>query len=200
KEDRGVQGEFLKAERNREKKKKEVAERRAEQRKKNRKQGREEDDDPEISQFLRVCEFVSPRRERFADRDVIVFDFRPRAGFKPSNREESLIAKLVGAVWIDPVDKQVIRLEARLAEGFKSAGGLLMSLKPGAALVMEQTRMADGVWLPRFAQINLSVKVLLFGGGDYNKTIEWSDYKHFSGDVKDYKIEAPKPAEQKKPN
>ena len=51
--------------------------------------------------------------------------------------------------------------------------------------------MAQGVWLPRFAQINLSVKVLLFGGGDYNKTIEWSDYKHFSGDVKDYKLDTP---------
>jgi len=37
----------------------------------------------------------------------------------------------------------------------------------------------------------LSMKVLLFGGGDYNKTIEWSDYKHFSGDVQDYKITAP---------
>ena len=94
-------------------------------------------------------------------------------------------------MWIDPIDKQVIRLEARLAEGFKIAGGLLVSLKPGAALVIEQTRMAQGVWLPRFAQVNLSVKVLLFGGGDYNKTIEWSDYKHFSGDVKDYKLDAP---------
>jgi hypothetical protein len=102
-----------------------------------------------------------------------------------------LIAKLIGVVWIDPVDKQVIRLEARLAEGFKMAGGLLVSLKPGAALVMEQTRMAEGVWLPRFAQINLSVKLLLVAGGDFNKTIEWSEDKHFWGDVKDYKIDSP---------
>ena len=146
-----------------------------------------------ISPFLKACEFVSPRREVLAGREAIVFDFRPRPGFRPKNREESLIAKLIGVVWIDPVDKQVIRLEARLAEGFKMAGGLLVSLKPGAALVIEQTRMAQGVWLPRFAQVNLSVKVLLFGGGDYNKTIEWSDYKHFSGDVKDYKIDTVKP-------
>jgi len=192
-EEKRVQEELLKAERDKEKDEREAAKRRAEQQKKNKEAGRAGDDDPEISQFLKICEFVSPRREKFGERDTIVFDFRPRAGFKPSNREESLIAKLVGALWIDPVDKQVIRLEARLAEGFKMVGGLLVSLKPGAAMVMEQTRMADGVWLPRFAQINLSVKVLLFGGGDYNKTIEWSDYKHFSGDVKDYKIEAPKP-------
>jgi hypothetical protein len=86
-----------------------------------------------------------------------------------------------------------MRLEARLAEGFKMAGGLLLSLRPGAAFVMEQTRMVEGVWLPRYAQINLSVKVLLFGGGDFNKTIEWSDYRHFQGDVADYKLDAPKP-------
>lgn len=187
KEDRRVQDEFLKAEREREKDEKKVAQRRAEREKK----AAEGKEGTEISPFLRACEFVSPRREFLQGRETIVFDFRPRPGFRPKNREESLIAKLIGVVWIDPIDKQVIRLEARLAEGFKMAGGLLVSLKPGAALVIEQTRMTQGVWLPRFAQINLSVKVLLFGGGDYNKTVEWSDYKHFSGDVKDYKIDAP---------
>ena len=184
KEDRRVQEEFAKAEREKDKDEKKVAQRRAEREKKDA-------EGTEISPFLKACEFVSPRRELLAGRETIVFDFRPRAGFKPKTREESLIAKLIGVVWIDPVDKQVIRLEARLAEGFKMAGGLLVSLKPGAALVIEQTRMEQGVWLPRFAQVNLSVKVLLFGGGDYNKTIEWSDYKHFAGDVKDYRIEAP---------
>jgi hypothetical protein len=184
KEDRRVQEEFEKAEREKEKDEKRVAQRRAEREKK-------DNEGTEISPFLKVCEFVSPRRESLAGRETIVFDFRPRAGFRPKTREESLIAKLVGVVWIDPVDKQVIRLEARLAEGFKMAGGLLVSLKPGAAVVIEQTRMDQGVWLPRFAQLNLSMRVLLFGGGDYNKTVEWSDYKHFSGDVKDYKLDAP---------
>ncbi|HKS08057.1 MAG TPA: hypothetical protein VJS13_00815 [Pyrinomonadaceae bacterium] len=188
KEDKRVQDEFVKAERDKEKDEQEAAKRKAEREKKKK---NDDDADPTISMFLRACDFVSPRRERFEGRESIVFDFRPRAGFKPKTREESLITKLVGVMWIDPVDKQVMRLEARLAEGFKIAGGLVASLKPGAGIVMEQTRMEQGVWLPRFAQINLSVKVLLFAGGDFNKTIEWSDFKHFSGDVKDYKIEAP---------
>ena len=186
KEDRRVQEEFAKAEREKDKDAKKVAQRRAEREKK-------EAEGTEISPFLKVCEFVSPRRENLDGRETIVFDFRPRMGFKPSNREESLVAKLIGVVWIDPVDKQVIRLEARLSEGFKMAGGLLVSLNPGAALVIEQTRMVQGVWLPKFVLLNLSVKVLLFGGGDYNKTIEWSEYRHFAGDVKDYKIDAPAP-------
>lgn len=196
KEEKRVQEEFEKAERDRDKDAQKVQERR-EKRRRKRAEGKEDDDSFEISQFLKMCEFVSPRRERFRDRDAVVFDFRPRPRYRPRNRQEDLISKLVGVVWIDPADRQVVRLEARLAEGFKMAGGLLFSLRPGAAFVMEQTRMNEGVWLPRMAQINLSMKLLLFAGKDFNKTIEWSDYKHFSGDVSDYKIESPKNLETK---
>ncbi len=195
KETKRVEEEFEKAERDKDKNQQRADKYRAErERKKAKRAGdnSEQDDDVTISQFLKVHEFVSPRIERFRDRDAVVFDFRVRPGFKPSNREESLISKLVGVAWIDPADKQVIRLEAKLAEGFKMAGGLLVNLRPGAAFMMEQTRVAEGLWLPRLAQMNLSVKVLLFGGGDFNKTIEWSDYKHFGSDVKDFKLDTPK--------
>ncbi|MBA3321234.1 MAG: hypothetical protein H0T45_07270, partial [Pyrinomonadaceae bacterium] len=46
--------------------------------------GKDGDDDVGITTFLRTSEFLSPRRERFRDREAIVFDFRPRPGFKPS--------------------------------------------------------------------------------------------------------------------
>ena len=193
KEAKRVTEEFDKAERERAKTDERAARRRAEREQRASKGNSEEDEDPEISQFLKVCEFVSPRREVFGGREAIVFDFRPRAGFKPSNRTETLISKLVGVAWIDPIDKQVMRLEARLAESFKMGGGLVLSLRPGAGLVMEQTRMAEGVWLPRLAQLNLSARAFLFRGIDVNKTIEWSDYRHFQGDVNDYQLDAPKP-------
>lgn len=196
KEDKRVQEEFLKAERDKDKLAQKEEQQRAERQRKRGNNGQqEEDSDVAISRFLLICEFVSPRRERFQDRDSVVFDFRARPGFKPSTRQESLTSKLVGVVWIDPIDKQVMRLEARLAEGFKMGGGLLLSLRPGAALVMEQMRLKEGIWMPRFAQINLSVKVLLFGGGDINQTLEWSDYKHFSADVDSYKLGLPKTEE-----
>jgi outer membrane lipoprotein-sorting protein len=193
KEQRRVAGELEKAERERQKEKEKLQ--REEDRKKaggasTRKDS--DDRDPGISAFFKVCEFVSPRRELLSGREVIVFDFRPRPNFKPSNREESIISKLVGIVWIDPQDKEVMRLEARLAEGFKLGGGLVLSLRPGAAIVIEQTRMADGVWLPKFAQANLSYKLFLFAGGEVNKTYEWSDYKRFNAEAGDYKLNPPK--------
>jgi hypothetical protein len=210
KEEKRVTEELVKAEQNRErdrqKREQQRRKRARERQERARKNGdanlEEDDEEIGISQFLRASEFVSPRTERFREREAVVFDFRPRPGFRPSNRSEEVISKLVGVVWIDPVDKQVMRLEARLSESFKMGAGLLLKLNPGAAFVMEQTRMADGVWLPRWAQINLSVRILLFGGGSVNNTYEWSDYKRFDAEASGYKIEQPNAgnAAQEKPN
>ncbi|HEX8149612.1 MAG TPA: hypothetical protein VF591_20705 [Pyrinomonadaceae bacterium] len=162
-------------------------------------EGGEDEDDVEISTFLRACEFVSPRRERFRDRDVIVFDFRPRAGFKPSSRGESLVSKLSGVIWVDPTERQVMRLEARLVESFNMGGGLLASVKPGSAFLFEQTRLEEGVWLPRYSQVNASARVLLFKGMSINETNEFSDFKRFSTKTGDDKLNAPKEANPPRP-
>ena len=157
------------------------------------KAGKKTDDDDEvgITIFLRACEFVSPRRERLRDREAVVFDFRPRPGFKPNGTAESIVSKLNGVAWIDPVDKTVIRLEAKLAESYKVAGGLVASVRPGSAFVFEQTRMADGVWLPRFMQVNVALKIFFFKGVEANETREFSDYRRFDTEASDYKLGEP---------
>jgi hypothetical protein len=162
--------------------------------------GADGDDEIGVGVFLRACEFVSPRRERFRDRDVIVFDFRPRPNFKAATRGESIIGKLAGVVWIDAVDKQVMRLEARLAEGFKVGGGLVASVRPGSAVVLEQTRLEDGVWLPRFSQINASAKIFLFAGFRLDAIREYSNYRRFSTNVGDAKVESPPEPSPAPPN
>ena len=189
KQDKKIAEDVAKYEEAREKraqKKKEEAEKNPEGAKE-----KKDDDDVSVAVFLRACEFVSPRRERLRDREAVVFDFRPRPGFKPKNMAESIVTKLIGVVWIDPVDKEVIRLEAKLSQSFKIAGGLFASIKPGSAFVFEQTRMAEGVWLPRFAQINFAAKVLLFKSIEANQTSEYSDYRRFNTEATDYKLGAP---------
>jgi hypothetical protein len=203
KEEKRVAEELEKAEREapklKEKRERQRAERKAKRKAKAEKSGDEdEEDDVGIATFLRTSELVSPRRERFRERDVIVFDFRPRPGFKPADRGESIVSKLSGVIWVDPLERQVMRLEGRLVESFKMGGGLLASVKPGSAFVFEQTRLEDGVWLPRFSQVNLSARVMLFAGMSINETNEFSDYKRFSTKTGDDKLDSPKekPKEQ----
>ena len=151
----------------------------------------DDDDDVELAVFLRACEFVSPRRERLRDREAVVFDFRPRPGFRPKTTAEDIVTKLAGVAWIDPVDKTVIRLEAKLAQSYKVGGGLVASIRPGSAFAFEQTRMSDGVWLPRLVQVNFAAKIFLFKGIESNETREFSDYRRFDTEASDYKLGAP---------
>ncbi|HVF67538.1 MAG TPA: hypothetical protein VM914_07735 [Pyrinomonadaceae bacterium] len=201
KEEKRVAEELEKAEREAPKLKQKREQKRAERRAKRRaksadksKADGEDDDenDVEISTFLRACEFFSPRRERFRERDVIVFDFRPRAGFKPTNTGETIVSKLSGVIWVDPAERHVMRLEARLVDSFKMGGGLVASIKPGSAFIFEQTRLPEGVWLPRFSQVNASARVFLFAGMSINQTREFGDFKRFSTKTGDEKLDAPK--------
>jgi hypothetical protein len=189
KQDKNIAESVAKYEKEREKKeqkKKEEAEKNNGQVKK-----KEDDDDVSVAVFLRACEFVSPRTERLRDREAVVFEFRPRPGFKPKTMAEDIVTKLVGVIWIDPVDKEVIRLEAKLAQGYKVGGGLVASIRPGSTFVFEQTRLADGVWLPRFAQVNFAVKVFIFKNIEANETSEFSDYRRFNTEASDYKLGTP---------
>jgi hypothetical protein len=188
KEEKRVTEELEKAQQEREK----AAQKRARELERQKgKPAKEEEDDVGIADFLRAAEMVSPRREKLRERDAIVFDFRPRVGYKPKNSTESIISKLTGIMWIDPVDKQVMRLEARLVESYKMGGGLLASVRPGTAFVFEQKRMDDGVWLPVFSQVNVSAKILLFKSLDLNIMQEFSNYQKFNSSFDDYKLTTP---------
>ncbi len=155
---------------------------------------------PSIADVLRASKPINARHERFRSRDVIVFDFEPLPGYKPQKNYEKLFGKMEGALWIDPVDKQVARVEARLIEAYKVGGGMLASLKQGANFVLEQERVNDEIWLPTRAEINLGLRVLLVKGFNINQTITYGDYKRFNVESEKEKLKDPvQPVKTPKP-
>lgn len=143
-----------------------------------------------IAELLRASKLLNPRRERFRERDVIVFDFEPNPDFDYKNAKSFLkfFGKTAGVMWIDAEDKQVARIEAVLADNYKVGGGLLANLKKGAAFVLENDRINNELWLPSLTEINLSVKVLLVKGINVNQLVKYGDYQKFNSEVKDSKV------------
>lgn len=152
-----------------------------------------------LTDIMRISEFGAPRRETFKGRESIVFDFQPRAGFRPANRTEEAINKLRGMMWIDPADKLMRRFEATLTDSFKIGGGFLMSIRPGASLVYEAQRLPDGFWVPRLYQINANGKALLFSELNVLETWEWSDYKRFRVSADEAIINQPSDTQEQQP-
>ncbi|MBK9527593.1 MAG: hypothetical protein IPO41_04580 [Acidobacteria bacterium] len=142
-----------------------------------------------IADSLKGSLLVNPRRERFKGRDVIVFDYEPNPAYKPKTRNEKLFALCNGAVWVDSVTKQVVRLDAVLTQ---SAGNFLAKAKRGASFSIENELVNNEIWLPSQADINLQIKIL-FAGININNLIKYGDYRRFETEVKDSKVGDDKP-------
>ena len=155
--------------------KKEAKEEKAKEKGKN-----EDKDDPDIELFLRACQFVNPRRERFRGQDVLVFDFEPNPEFKPHKLVEKVVQKLAGVIWVDEKAHDVARLEAYFVGDMKFAGGLLANLQKGTSFVMEQAYVNNEVWLPTYEEAHVGVRVLLVKGFKVNAVTRYSDYKRFN--------------------
>ena len=159
-------------------KKKEEKEQKAKEEGKDTKESK--DDDPGIEIFLRVCQFVNPRRERFRGQDVLVFDFEPNPEYKPKNMEERVVKELAGVVWVDEKAHDVARLEAYFVGDVRIGGGVLANLQKGTSFVMEQAYLNNEVWLPTYEEAHVGVRVLLLKGFKVNEVTKYSDYKRFN--------------------
>jgi hypothetical protein len=148
-----------------------------------------------ISKFLRTGDFHSPRRERRADRETILLDFRPRADFRPVKNDEAPYTKLAGRIWIDALDKVVVRLEAwpEAARGLKDAGAPTDSSSPDPLVVFEQTRLPNGMWLESHVRIKTTANRELFNGVNVDYTKDVSDFRRFDTDDGEVKMNTPKP-------
>ena len=141
---------------------------------------KKEDDDVGIETFLRACQFVNPRRERFRGQDVLVFDFEPNPEFKPHKLAEKVVHELAGVVWIDEKARDVARLEAYFVGDFRFGGGVIANLQKGTSFIFEQAYINNEVWLPTYEEAHVGVRVLLVKTFKVNEVTRYSDYKKFN--------------------
>jgi hypothetical protein len=165
-----------------EKKKEEKEKKKEEKDEKAKEEGKEDQDsdDPGIEVFLRVCQFVNPRRERFRGQDVLVFDFEPNPEYKPKNLEERVVKELAGVVWIDEKAKDVVRLEAYFVGDVHIGGGVLANVQKGTSFIFEQAYINNEVWLPTYVEAHVGARLLLVKGIKVNISTKYSDYKRFN--------------------
>lgn len=139
----------------------------------------DDDDDFSIDTFLRVAQFVNPRRERFHGQDVLVFDFEPNPEYKAHGLIEKIVQKLGGVIWIDEKAHDVVRLDAFFESDLKFAGGLLADLQKGTRIIFENTYVNNEVWLPTYEEVRIDLRVFMVKGFRIDESTKYFDYKKF---------------------
>ena len=145
-----------------------------------------------IDDFLETCDFKLLRREQKDGHGVLVFRFtpQPEAQFSPNGK---YIAQLTGEIWIDATERIVTRLVGwpRDEKDLKANGSVTSSTDRRPAVFVEMMRLNDGTWLPRVVRINGSDYPALFDHIPTDTTWNYSNYIHFSTEIKDFKVRSP---------
>ncbi len=131
------------------------------------------------------CDLTLLRRERPEGRETLVFRFAPRSDARFDSNER-YVAQLTGEIWIDATDRIATRLRGwPRGPATKSLTG--SSAEP-PAVYAEMMRLRDGIWLPRLIRINGLDYRTLFDHIDFDSIWTYSDFIHFSTEIKDYKV------------
>jgi hypothetical protein len=121
--------------------------------------------------------------EKIDSQDVWVISGTPRPDYHPKSREGSAMLRVRGKIWIEKAGYEWVRLEAETTATI-SFGWFLARLNPGGKLMFEQTRVDDGVWLPRRAILGGSGRIGLVKRVAEEDEITWSNYRKFRVDSK----------------
>ena len=158
---------------------KRVAKKDAKEEKAQDEETQQKESDVGIEKFLRACQFVNPRRERFRGQDVLVFDFEANPDYKPRNLADHVVQKLAGSIWVDEKAHAVVRLEGYFAGDAKIAGGVFASIQKGSSFVFEQEYVNNEVWLPTLEEVQVGGRVLMVKGFRATDVTRYSDYKKY---------------------
>ena len=56
-------------------------------------------------------------------------------------------------------------------------GLILARVQPGSHIVFEQTRVADGLWMPQRVEVKAEARILFIKNYTQNEVITYSDYQ-----------------------
>jgi hypothetical protein len=137
------------------------------------------DSDFSVDTFLRVAQFVNPRRERYQGQDVLAFDFEPNPEYKAHGLVEKIVQKLGGVIWIDERTKDVVRLDAFFENDMKFVGGLLADLEKDTRVIIMNTYVNNEVWVPEYEGVRIALKLLMVKTFRIDESTKYFDYKMF---------------------
>lgn len=126
-------------------------------------------------------EFTRLPDEQLDGWPVYRIDANPKPGFKPKSQIAAIFPRIKMRLWIDKTDYEGAHVEMQVLDTI-SFGGFLLRLSKGSRMVIDQTRVSDGVWLPKEFSVTAAARILLLKGLNRELDFTFSDYKKFQVD------------------
>jgi hypothetical protein len=108
-------------------------------------------------------------------RPAWVIQMTPRPGFVPAAPHAAMMEHLNATMWVDKQDFRLAKAQAHVIDAI-SIGWILARVGPGTSFEIDQTRVANGIWMPGTIRIDGVAHVLLVRSRSLNEQLTYSGY------------------------
>lgn len=114
-----------------------------------------------MEQLTKAFVFTFGGEQTMDGRQVYVLHATPLPGYKPPNRDATVLTGMNGTLWIDTETYQWVKVEAHVVRPV-SIAGFAAKVEPGTEFQLEKMPVAPGIWLPRHFAMKAHARVLFF--------------------------------------
>ena len=133
----------------------------------------------ESSSFLRevvnAFDFHLIGEETVEGRPAYVFHVTQHPGYHGHGKYGKMLSKVEGKLWVDKQDFSWIKVDGQVTQAF-SMGLFVARVQRGSHVTLEQTRVSDGVWMPKRIEVRASARILFFKSLEIDRILTYSDY------------------------
>jgi hypothetical protein len=129
-----------------------------------------------LHDLLDAFDFQLLGEETVDNRPAYVLQATPHPGYRAHGKYAKLFPRVQGKLWIDKQDFGWTKADGEITQSF-SMGLFVARVLRGSHILMEQSRVADSVWVPRRVEMRASAKILFVKSLDVQRILTYSDYR-----------------------
>jgi hypothetical protein len=141
---------------------------------------KDEEDRSFLRDVLDAFDFQLIGEEMAGGRPAYVLQARPHPGYHAHGKYGKMFSKVEGKLWVDKEDFGWIKVDGQVTQSF-SMGLFVARVQRGSHILLEETNVGDGVWVPRHLEVRASARIFFLKSLDVDRVLTYSDYERVTG-------------------
>jgi hypothetical protein len=129
-----------------------------------------------LRDVIEAFDFHLTGEEIVGGRMAYVLQVTPHLGYHARGKYGKMFSKVEGKLWVDKQDVGWIKVDGQVTQSF-SMGLFVARVQRGSHIILEQTCVGDGVWVPKRLEVRASARILFLKSLDIDRILTYSDYR-----------------------
>jgi hypothetical protein len=128
-----------------------------------------------MGELTKALDFTLSGKEMLGRHEVYVLKGTLRADYRPPNKYAKALTGMQGTLWIDAANFHWVKAEAEVVRPVWIEG-FVARVEPGTRFELEQSPVAEGIWMPSHFLMEAKAKVFLLFPHDERDDITYFSY------------------------